>query len=222
LENTRRAILDKLVDVQCQGVYVNTLRPCVQNGTICSEQGSCVSGQCLCNATRTGDYCESVVSDSSDLSVGAIVGITVGVVVPFIFLLALLLLAALFVSVFFRNRRVTRNSHSSHSFLPYILLFLSTYQNDEEWMIDVSEIEFAELLGVGGFGEVRKAVWRGTEVAVKTVASCNVTHDMRNAFIDEVRVMTSLRHPNVVLFMGAATKPPKMCIGTTPQPMPPP
>src|SRR3989344_3420952 len=82
-------------------------------------------------------------------------------------------------------------------------------------MIDASEIEFAELLGAGGFGEVRKAVWRGTEGAVKTVASGYITNDIRNAFIDEVRLMTSLRHPNVVLFMGAATKPPKMCIGMT-------
>jgi serine/threonine protein kinase len=29
---------------------------------------------------------------------------------------------------------------------------------------------------------------------------------------DQVRVMTALRHPNVVLFMAACTKPPKMCI----------
>jgi serine/threonine protein kinase len=30
--------------------------------------------------------------------------------------------------------------------------------------------------------------------------------------IEQVRVMTALRHPNVVLFMAACTKPPKMCI----------
>ncbi len=28
----------------------------------------------------------------------------------------------------------------------------------------------------------------------------------------QVRVMTALRHPNVVLFMAACTKPPHMCI----------
>jgi serine/threonine protein kinase len=28
----------------------------------------------------------------------------------------------------------------------------------------------------------------------------------------QVRIMTALRHPNVVLFMAACTKPPKMCI----------
>jgi serine/threonine protein kinase len=30
--------------------------------------------------------------------------------------------------------------------------------------------------------------------------------------IGQVRVMTALRHPNVVLFMAASTKAPKMCI----------
>jgi serine/threonine protein kinase len=55
-------------------------------------------------------------------------------------------------------------------------------------VIDASEIEFSELIGSGGFGEVRKALWRGTDVAVKTVASGNVTNDIRNAFIDEVHL----------------------------------
>ncbi len=40
----------------------------------------------------------------------------------------------------------------------------------------------------------------------------HVTKDMRSNFIEEMRVMSTLRHPNVVLFMGASNKPPKMCI----------
>ena len=31
-------------------------------------------------------------------------------------------------------------------------------------------------------------------------------------FVNEARIMSHLRHPNVVLFMAASTKPPKMCI----------
>jgi serine/threonine protein kinase len=72
-----------------------------------------------------------------------------------------------------------------------------------------------ETLGTGGFGEVRKAVWRGTEVAVKTINS-GYSNELRNAFLEEVSVMTALRHPNVVLFMAASTKPPSLCIGTDP------
>jgi serine/threonine protein kinase len=78
--------------------------------------------------------------------------------------------------------------------------------------VDPNEIEFGEVLGTGGYGEVRKAVWRGTEVAVKTLLAGNASNETRNAFIDEVRVMTTLRHPHVVLFMAASTKPPKLCI----------
>jgi len=92
-----------------------------------------------------------------------------------------------------------------------------------------------ELLGTGGFGEVRKALWRGTDVAVKTITSL-YSNDLRNAFIQEVpfpltvfhhvnglvrplyqvTTMTTLRHPNIILFIAAATKPPNLCIGFSP------
>jgi serine/threonine protein kinase len=103
----------------------------------------------------------------------------------------------------------------------------------DDWEINYSELEVGEHLGSGGFGEVHRATWKGTEVAVKVMASDRITRDMEKSFKDEVlsshslmltctflnsyggeqvRVMTSLRHPNVVLFMAASTKAPKMCI----------
>lgn len=57
-------------------------------------------------------------------------------------------------------------------------------------MIDPSELEWGEVLGAGGFGEVRKGTWRGTEVAVKTINSGYST-ELRSAFVDEVRSSTS-------------------------------
>jgi serine/threonine protein kinase len=39
-----------------------------------------------------------------------------------------------------------------------------------------------------------------------------VTKEMKLNFHSEMRVMSALRHPNVVLFMGASSKPPRMCI----------
>lgn len=40
----------------------------------------------------------------------------------------------------------------------------------------------------------------------------HITKEMKKNFIEEMRVMSALRHPNVVLFMGASSKPPRMCI----------
>jgi serine/threonine protein kinase len=44
------------------------------------------------------------------------------------------------------------------------------------------------------------------------LATHSVSKAMVKNFRDEVRVMAALRHPNVVLFMGACTKPPRMAI----------
>lgn len=42
-----------------------------------------------------------------------------------------------------------------------------------------------ELLGTGGFGRVNKAVWRGTDVAVKTMSAA-YSPERHSAFIEEV------------------------------------
>lgn len=62
-----------------------------------------------------------------------------------------------------------------------------------DWEIDYSELEMGEQLGTGGYGEVNKAMWKGTEVAVKMMVSASVTKDMERDFRDEVCVTVSLR-----------------------------
>jgi type III secretory pathway component EscV len=131
------------------------------------------------------------VADSGSLSTGAILGIVLGIVVPVVCVLFVLMAAALVAMLGYivRKRRLR-----------------------SEWEINYDELDMGEQLGVGGFGEVRKAMWKGTEVAVKTIVSVHVTKEMERNFQEEVRVMTALRHPNVVLFMAASTKAPKLCI----------
>lgn len=214
----RTKVTDAIVSVTCKGAHVSSLYNCVKDGVICSNEGNCSDGECRCNPTRTGQYCQQNVS-SSDLSDGAIAGIVVGVVVP---CLLLIILAVVAVVILMSCRKKKVNSPvlfigTTVSELSFILpgLLIQT----EDWIIDPSELELGEALGSGGFGEVRKAVWRGTEVAVKTMSS-SYSNELKNAFIEEVSVMTALRHPNVVLFMAAATKPPAMCIGTASSPFP--
>jgi serine/threonine protein kinase len=63
------------------------------------------------------------------------------------------------------------------------------------------------------YGQVYKGTWKGTDVAVKMMTAAeSVAKNARESFVVEARTMAHLRHPNVVLFMGASTKPPNMCI----------
>ncbi|RYR52574.1 hypothetical protein Ahy_A06g027473 isoform D [Arachis hypogaea] len=66
----------------------------------------------------------------------------------------------------------------------------------------------------GSYGEVYHADWNGTEVAVKKFLEQDFSGDALNEFKREVRIMRRLRHPNVVLFIGAVTRPPNLSIIT--------
>jgi hypothetical protein len=88
----RTKVTDAIVSVTCKGAHVSSLYNCVKDGVICSNQGNCSDGECRCNPTRAGQYCQQNVS-SSDLSDGAIAGIVVGVVVPCLLLIILAVVA---------------------------------------------------------------------------------------------------------------------------------
>ena len=67
------------------------------------------------------------------------------------------------------------------------------------------------LLGAGSYGAVHHALWHGAEVAIKC---CKQLYDedsshfkspemARATFIQEMEAMSRLRHPNIILFLGA-------------------
>ena len=52
-------------------------------------------------------------------------------------------------------------------------------------------------------GDVFKAIWRGTVVAVKKLPAHNITPALLVDFVREVRLMKQLRHPNILMLLGA-------------------
>uniref|UniRef100_A0ACD5ZRE8 Uncharacterized protein n=1 Tax=Avena sativa TaxID=4498 RepID=A0ACD5ZRE8_AVESA len=83
-----------------------------------------------------------------------------------------------------------------------------------EFEIQWEEITLGERVGLGSFGEVYRGEWHGTEVAVKKFLQQDISSDILEELKAEVRIMKRLRHPNVVLFMGAVTRVPNLSILT--------
>jgi serine/threonine protein kinase len=73
------------------------------------------------------------------------------------------------------------------------------------WEIDPSAVHIGHRVAVGGFAEVFLGKFQGTLVAVKLLL--NVDESAKDRFLKEVSLMASLRHPNLLLFMGYVTHP---------------
>ncbi|XVF76276.1 hypothetical protein PTKIN_Ptkin13bG0253200 [Pterospermum kingtungense] len=77
-----------------------------------------------------------------------------------------------------------------------------------------SDLVLREKIGAGSFGTVHRAEWNGSDVAVKILMEQDLHAERIKEFLSEVAIMKRLRHPNIVLFMGAVTQPPNLSIVT--------
>ncbi len=71
------------------------------------------------------------------------------------------------------------------------------------WLISSKEVGREKQIGFGGSSEVYKGDYRGTEVAIKKLRIIEVNDENLKEFKREVSSLIMLRHPNLVLFMGA-------------------
>ncbi|PSS17346.1 Serine/threonine-protein kinase isoform 2 [Actinidia chinensis var. chinensis] len=84
-----------------------------------------------------------------------------------------------------------------------------------DWLeISWDELHIKERIGAGSFGTVHRAEWHGSDIAVKVLTVQDFRDDQLKEFLREVAIMKRVRHPNVVLFMGAVTQRPHLSIVT--------
>ena len=68
---------------------------------------------------------------------------------------------------------------------------------------EIAELDMKELIGRGEYGEVYKAEWRFSNVAVKKYYNLS-------DFYDEVDILKNIRHPNIVTLMAICKNPPML------------
>lgn len=80
--------------------------------------------------------------------------------------------------------------------------------------MSLSEIKVGARIGKGSYGEVYLGTWQGTTVAVKKLPAHKINEEFLREFAREANLMKTLRHPNVLQFLGASLDPPDICIVT--------
>ena len=78
-------------------------------------------------------------------------------------------------------------------------IFLQKIIDEGEWNINNNDIVYKQTIGKGNFGEVFKASWRKTPVAVKKLRS-NIKN--KEEFKMECKILNKLSHPNIIQFYG--------------------
>ncbi|XP_062518916.1 uncharacterized protein LOC134194033 [Corticium candelabrum] len=76
------------------------------------------------------------------------------------------------------------------------------------WQIDEDEVTSGELLGSGASGSVYKGSYRNITVAVKKMVAVGLPKSIED-FETEIMFMRTVRHKNIVLFIGAGKSQPE-------------
>ncbi|XP_023634182.1 protein STRUBBELIG-RECEPTOR FAMILY 6 [Capsella rubella] len=77
------------------------------------------------------------------------------------------------------------------------------YVTDTSCEIRWEDLQLGEEVGRGSFAAVHRGVWNGSDVAIKVYFEGDYNAMTLTECEKEINIMKKLRHPNVLLFMGA-------------------
>ena len=77
---------------------------------------------------------------------------------------------------------------------------------EPSWSIAQHHLQITtQVLGRGAWGEVRVGIYQGTRVAIKKMHDVIISDHNRELFEREMIIASCVRHPHLVLFIGAVT-----------------
>ena len=164
---------------------------CSECSEICDFGGTCVASrpnieyECHCRFPFSGNTCKSF---------WPLLVFTASVLVS----IAVIFLIYKIVQYVKRARRDAQNLQERENEIDDLL---------EGWRIEGDEIKFVNKIGEGGFGEVWLAEYREMQVAIKILNENErlFVNNSNEQFQQEIDFMRHLRHPNIVLFLGAGS-----------------
>ena len=158
--------------------------------------GYCLHGRCLvvsnrltqvpvctCTLGFTGSRCQ----DATYYYIGTGVILVIGII-------------TLLVIVLWRTRKKRKERETA--FRRHIQTL------NDAWQISWQEIELQDEIGGGASGRVWKAEYRNIDVAVKILIDDDESQSSLE-FAREIKFMQTMRHPNIVLFIGAGKTSPQ-------------
>lgn len=84
--------------------------------------------------------------------------------------------------------------------------------DEVQWKhIPFEELEVSDRIGGGGVGMIYKGWYKDEPVALKTLFDSRIGEDLKKEYMDELLVLSKVKHTNIVKFLGACMTPPNLC-----------
>eukprot|EP00347_Sterkiella_histriomuscorum_P008978 403342997 len=100
-----------------------------------------------------------------------------------------------------------KKSGSNQNSLAGQILEEEFQKGQEFFILKLSELKVEKQIGAGASAEVYKGTYKETDVAIKKLRNLQSTNENTlKEFKREVSTLTRVRHPNLVLFMGASAE----------------
>jgi len=77
--------------------------------------------------------------------------------------------------------------------------------------LNINDLEVGNKIGGGGIGVIHTGYFGNRPVAIKTLFNPRVTDEVKQEYMDELLVMSKVKHSNIVEFLGACMTPPNLC-----------
>lgn len=74
------------------------------------------------------------------------------------------------------------------------------------------EIDLKQKIGEGSFSKVYRGKYRQQDCAIKVVFTVDLTREVINRAAAEAKILSALKHPNIVNIFGVSVNPPSICI----------
>ncbi|KAF8170487.1 kinase-like domain-containing protein [Mycena galopus ATCC 62051] len=101
------------------------------------------------------------------------------------------------------------SSRPDQKFYSHTLRYLSSTTGQqvelENWMISPFDVDYGPQISSGGFGTVFKGTWNRTPVAIKNLRNAANVRASTDLLRNEIKIWNTLRHPNILQFLGANT-----------------
>ncbi|XP_015696147.1 serine/threonine-protein kinase STY8-like [Oryza brachyantha] len=110
------------------------------------------------------------------------------------------------------SRKNASSSNSTDSSASEKILELQQQVGDSE--IDWNLLTTGEKIATGSSADLFRGTYNGVDVAVKILRTSPYNNPSEVEFLQEILILRSVNHENILQFYGACTRPPKYCIVT--------